>query len=186
MSQVIWGWSLVETASLSKKCQRGYICWTFLHYVFLNVSSSSLPDRVQNCTGCICLTLCIFKCVLKLSAQVDAKSHWLHLFDFFHRMFLNVSSNGMPASMHIHTDCICLISFDCVFKKSLQIVWARALKRTPIAIVSLSTVLNQMLLQTARCVFFRCFFKVTASEDALSVIIRHTNGTCRTSFQLCF
>ena len=77
---------------------------------------------------------CVLKCVLKLPAwyyaklhwlhlfdfavfSYDVNSHWLHSFDFFHRMFLNVSSNGLPASMHIHTDCICLISLECVFSK---------------------------------------------------------------------
>ena len=51
-----------------------------------------------------------------------------------------------------------LIAYVC-FQKSPQIAWVRACKRTLVAIVSLSTVLNQMLLQIARCVFFRCFFQ---------------------------
>ena len=79
-----------------------------------------IQQTPKNCSCCIFFYFsppCIFKCVRKLSAQDDAKSHWLHLFDFFHRMFLNVSPNGLPASMHIHTDCICLISLDCVFSK---------------------------------------------------------------------
>ena len=72
------------------------------------------------------------------------------------------------------------------FQKSPQIMWVRQCKRTLVAIVLLSTVLNQMLLQNACCVFFRCLFKLTASEDALSVIIYHTYGTCWTFYQLCF
>ena len=59
-------------------------------------------------------------------------------------------------------------------------MWVRQCKRTLVAIVLLSTVLNQMLLQNARCVFFRCLFKLPASEDAFSVIIYHNHGTCWT------
>ena len=128
--------------------------------VFSNVFSNYLPKFMQSHIDCICLTFppYVFKCLLKWHASKYAYSHWLHMFDF---------------------------SWLC-FQKSPQIVWVRACKRTLIAIVSLSTVLNQMLLQIASFVFFSCFFKVLASEDALPVIICHNNGTCRTSFQLCF
>ena len=51
--------------------------------MFLNVSSSSLSDRIHNCTGCICLTL-------------------------IHRVFSNVSSNCLPKMMQSHIGCICL------------------------------------------------------------------------------
>ena len=53
---------------------------TFLHHVFSNVSSNCLPKMMQ-------ITLVAFV--------------WL-----FPLYVLNVSSNGLPASMHIHTDCM--------------------------------------------------------------------------------
>ena len=93
-----WGWSLVElllvslwnwadvksnkAGSLELACQRGYICWTFLHFLFLNVSSSSLPDKIQKRTGCTCLT-------------------------FLHPGFSNVFSKCLSKIMQSHIGCIC-------------------------------------------------------------------------------
>ena len=85
-------------------CLRGCIFTlvTFLHYVFShessdgahnvlsNVFSKSLRERMQNHTGCTCLT-------------------------FLHHGFSNVTSNGLPDRMHNHTVCICLTFLRCVF-----------------------------------------------------------------------
>ena len=46
----------------------------------------------------------VFKCVLKLPACTDAKSHWLHLY-----AFSNVSSNCLPEQMQIRIGCICTL-----------------------------------------------------------------------------
>ena len=91
----------------------------------------------------------MYELLLSSKCQDDAKSHRLHLFDFFHCMFLNV--------------------------------WVRACKRTLVAIVSLSTVLNQMLLQTARCVFFDVF-----SNCLLRRMHYDTLWHLLDFFQLCF
>ena len=80
----------------------GNICWIFLHCVLSNVSSKHLDQSMHSHTGCICLTfqmfpqitrsrilllfdfssMCVSKRILKLPAQADTNSHWLHLFDF--------------------------------------------------------------------------------------------------------
>ena len=44
----------------------------FLHCVFSNESSNRLPEQMQSHIDCTYLTLCIFKCVFKLSAREDA------------------------------------------------------------------------------------------------------------------
>ena len=55
-------------------------------------------------------------CVLKVPAQEDAKSHWLHLFDFSPLcIHIYVSSNGLPEWMQSHIGCICLTFLHCVF-----------------------------------------------------------------------
>ena len=50
--------------------------------------------------------LCVFWCVLKLTAPEDAKSHWLHC---------GFSSNWLPENMHDHIGYICLTCLHCVF-----------------------------------------------------------------------
>ena len=109
-------------------------------------------------------------------------------------IFSNVSSNGLPASMHIHTDCICLIFSIVWFQMSPQIVWVRACKSTLVAIVSLSTVCIQMLLQTAsldvfskwllrrmhyhsNCTFLNCVFNVSSTCMA-GRMWSHTDCIC--------
>ena len=61
----------------------GYICLTFLHCVFSNVSSNRLHEMMHNHIGCICSTL--LHCVLS-----------------------NVPSNSLPWRMYIHIGCIYL------------------------------------------------------------------------------
>ena len=58
--------------------------------VFSNVSSNSMPVRMQSHIGCICLT-------------------------FLHCASLNVSSNCLPEKRHSRTDYICLAFLNCVF-----------------------------------------------------------------------
>ena len=72
----------------------GCICSTFLHCASLNVSSNHLPEMQHNHIGCICLT-------------------------FPHCAFSNVSSNCLPEMMHNHTGCIYLIFSPLCFFKCL-------------------------------------------------------------------
>ena len=76
----------------------GCIYLTFLHCAFSNVSSNCLhekghshivrfPNRLAGTLSKLValawlFSMCVFKCLLKSPACVDAKSHWLHLFDF--------------------------------------------------------------------------------------------------------
>ena len=57
---------------------------SFPHCVLADVSSKSLPEQKQSDTGHICLASfhCVCRCVLKLLARANTKSHCLHLFDF--------------------------------------------------------------------------------------------------------
>ena len=68
----------------------GCMCLTFLHCVFLNVTSNCLPDRKQSHTDYICLTFlrCVFSCA---------------------------ASKRLGQNMHNHIGCICLASLHCVF-----------------------------------------------------------------------
>ena len=68
----------------------GCICFSFLPCAFSNVSSNGPPQTMPSHTGCICMVFlhCAFS---NLSSNCDAKSHWLHLFDFLpHFVFSNV------------------------------------------------------------------------------------------------
>ena len=67
------------------------------HCAFSNVSSNRLPERMQNHTGCICLT-------------------------FFHCVFLNVSSNCLPKKMHSRIGYICL-TFPCCLSLLFVIIF---------------------------------------------------------------
>ena len=68
----------------------GCMCLTFLHCVFLNVTSNCLPNRKQSHTDYICLTFlrCVFSCA---------------------------ASKRLGQNMHNHIGCICLASLHCVF-----------------------------------------------------------------------
>ena len=68
----------------------GYIYSTFLHCVFLNVSSNGLSEKRHSHIVCICST-------------------------FVHGAFSNVSSNGLNEKMHSHIDCISLTFLHCAF-----------------------------------------------------------------------
>ena len=83
--------------------------------------------------------LWVFKCLFRLPAREDAKSHWLHFFTFLHCAFLNglpkrmqsrigciclafllsacsnASSKRLHKKLHNHIDCICLTYLHCVF-----------------------------------------------------------------------
>ena len=61
----------------------GFICLTFLHCAFSNVSSNRLPKKRHSHIGCIYLT-------------------------FLHCAFSNVVSNRLPEKMHSRIGCICL------------------------------------------------------------------------------
>ena len=68
----------------------GFICLTFLHCAFWNVSSNCLHKKRHNYIGCICLT-------------------------FLHCVFSSDSLNCVPGRMHTHIDCICSIFLDLCF-----------------------------------------------------------------------
>ena len=79
--------SNVSSNGLPEKMQNriGCICLTFRHCALSNVSSNGLPEQRHSHIGCICSDfspLCVLKCLLKLLAWAEAKSHWLHLFGF--------------------------------------------------------------------------------------------------------
>ena len=83
---------LCVLSNLFSKCQshrkQSHICciFTFLHCAFSSVSLNCLPEKSHSHIGCICLTL--LHCALTnvssspQLARKDAKSHWLHFFDF--------------------------------------------------------------------------------------------------------
>ena len=58
------------------------------------------------------LTVCLFKCVLKLFEPEDAK---LHCFTFLQCAFSYGSSNCLREKTQNHTSCICLTFVHCVF-----------------------------------------------------------------------
>ena len=60
--------------------------FTFLHCVFLNVSSNWQPERMPNHIGCI---------------------FWI----FLHCVPSNVASNRLPVRMHHYIGCICVADF---------------------------------------------------------------------------
>ena len=87
----------------------------------LNVSPIGMTGRMQSHTNSISLIfhircgcifgfspLCLFKCLVKLFAWKDARSHRLHFLAFLQCVFSNVSSNGMTGRMRSHTSCIAL------------------------------------------------------------------------------
>ena len=129
--------------------------YKWLHlYAFSTVSSNCLPEQMQSRIDCICMLfsrvsfqmcpqiaclyrckvalvafVCFFKCLLKLSARTDAKSHWLHLYAFspkgVFRCFLK-----SPAWIDGKSQMVALVRF---FQLSPQIVCP---KRCKVALVA--------------------------------------------------
>ena len=106
---------------LEKRHSRiGCICLTFLHCASLNVSSNRLPGRrhwLFDFSQLCIFTLYLFKCLVKMFAWKDARSHSLHFFYFSPVCFSNVSSNGMTERMQSHTSCSSLTFPHCTFSK---------------------------------------------------------------------
>ena len=59
--------------------------------------------------GIFAVVAYIVKCLFKLFAWKDARSHSLNLFGLFPVCFSNVSTNGKTRRMQSHTRCICPI-----------------------------------------------------------------------------
>ena len=93
-------------------CKFALLAFEWLFYTVCFQMSPEIPCLMLSHTECICsvdsFVLCIFKCVFESPACKDAKLHWLHLFNFFHLMSLNMSSKHLHASMqfahwlHVH------------------------------------------------------------------------------------
>ena len=90
--------------------------------------------------------LCIFKCVLKSPAWTDAKSHRLHLFDFFSTVHLQMCPQTVCPRGRIITLVAFVGLFSTVpFQLCIQIACSNGCKVTLVAIVWLfSTVHFQM------------------------------------------
>ena len=87
----------------------------FLYYVLSN-GSLNLHWRMLSHNRCTCLSpVCVFMCLLKWPTWTNAEAHWLHLFDFFHCVFSNVSSKRLHERMHSHIGYICLAFLHCAF-----------------------------------------------------------------------
>ena len=57
----------------------------------------------------------LFMSFLKELGSEQTKSHWLHLLEFFHYVFSNVSSKRLPEKRNNHIGCICSAFLHCVF-----------------------------------------------------------------------
>ena len=91
--------------------------------------------------------LCVFRCVFKLPVPTDAKSHWLHLFDF---STLCVSSKSLDLKRQSHIGCICLNFSTVHFQMCPQIACPNKFKFRSVALVWLFyTVRLQMFPQRA-------------------------------------
>ena len=90
------------------------ICATFLHYVFSNAFSNCLPEEMHSHTGsihqiCLCCVfsnvfqngLCVFEGFLKTLPNQDAKSKWLHLFDFSPVYVFNCVPKGCKVTLFV-------------------------------------------------------------------------------------
>ena len=69
----------------------------------------SLGHNLHNCISRIDFgfcPLCVVKCVVKLIAWKDARSHLLRLFDFSPVCSLSVFSNAITGRLQSHTSCI--------------------------------------------------------------------------------
>ena len=120
--------------------------WLFSTVCFqMSPKTACLRRCIVTLAAFVCLfPLLVLEWVLKLPVWEYAKSHWLHLFDFFfffHYVFTNEPSNQLFQKMHIqrlhfyflcflkrffnvfwnclkmqsHTDCFCLTFLQCVF-----------------------------------------------------------------------
>ena len=98
----------------------GCICSAFLHYVFSNVSSNCLPERMHNHIGCICLTFlhCVFSNVSIKNLYQSRQSHiGCICLTFLHCAFSNVSSKHQLQMMQSHIGCNC--AWHCEFCAAL-------------------------------------------------------------------
>ena len=97
--------------------------------------------------------LCVFfKCVLKMSAREEAKSHWLHLLTFLHCAFSNESSNYLPEKRQSHIGCICLTFPPLRFQMSDQFACLRACIVTLITFVLFFTTLHLKIFSQSTCI----------------------------------
>ena len=92
----------------------GYICLTFTHCVFSNVSSSGLSEWMQNHTGCTCLLF--LRCVFSNIPSDCLPWRILHLYGFspMFQMFIQM--------LHTRGYIVTLVTFvflQCVFSNSV-------------------------------------------------------------------
>ena len=95
-----------------------------VEHAFSCESSHCLPVRMNSHTHCILLDfspLCLFKCFFKLPVQMDAKSHWLHLF-VFSPLCVFKCVLKWPASEDAQSHWLHLFDFSplCLFKYVLK------------------------------------------------------------------
>ena len=93
--------------------------------------------------------LCVFKCLLKSLAREEAKSHWLHLFGFFHCALSNVSSHRLPEKRQSH---IGLAFPPLRFQMSDQFACLRACIVTLITFVLFFTTLHLKISSQSTCI----------------------------------
>ena len=93
----------------------GYICLTFIHCVFSNVSSSGLSEWMQNHTGFTCLLFlrCVFSNIPSDCLPWRMCNHTFYICMVFSNVS-NVYSNAPHERIHSHIGCICFSSV-CVF-----------------------------------------------------------------------
>ena len=133
-----------------------YICLTFLHCVFSNVSSNCLQGKMCGHTGCICWTFphCEFS---NVDSKILDQSRQSHIgcicWTFPHCAFSNASSNYLHEKIHSHTGCICLTLW--VFKCWRKDLGSEQAKSHWLHLFGFSPL----------CVF-KCLLKWPACEDA--------------------
>ena len=136
----------------------GCICWTFLHCVFLKVSSNHLPEKMHSYTGCICWSFlhCVFSKVSSscLPERMHSYTGYTCL-TFSHCALTHVSSYCLVDMMQNHTACTCLTFLPVCFEMSPQ---SACLKECVIALVAL-------FYFSPRCIF-RCLPKSLAWDNA--------------------
>ena len=116
MYQCSVNWTLEFWCDCCKKTDIGYICLTFLHCAFSNVSSNGLPEKRHSGTDYICLAFlhCVFSNVFSNCLPKKRHSHIGCICSTFLRCaFSNVSSNGLHEKRHIHIGCTCLTLWHC-------------------------------------------------------------------------
>ena len=80
----------------------------FLLSEFSDVSSNCLLQQMKSQLGAF---VWFFSRVsFQMHPQMDAKSHWLHLYVFIQSEFSDVSSNRLLEQMQSRIDCICVVS----------------------------------------------------------------------------